>query len=329
MCADVKQFVKECATCHRSKYSLHTPYGLLQPLSLPNQVWEDISMNFITHLPNSIGKAVIWVLVDRLSKFAHFIAVPTHFTAASLVTIFLSDIYWLHGAPRSIVSDRDRVFVSHFWRELFRLLGTALTFNSSYHLQTNGAIGMTPFEALFVGKPPTMARYSLGTSSLSPLMMFSLPERIFYKSSKLIYGMLNSVWSNRRTLSALTENFRKGNGFTSNCNLIAKFQFIFAFWRNLPNDFMGLRILRRIGFVAYELELSPTSRIHPAFHISLLKPYYGAPPDQVSLLVNASLVSLAVPVPVQILDRRVSTSPHSLRREILVQWSGQDAEEAT
>lgn len=71
---------------------------------------EDISMDFITHLPCSAAKTVIWVVVDRLTKFAHFVALPTSFTAQSLALVFISEIYRLHGAPKTIVSDRDSVY---------------------------------------------------------------------------------------------------------------------------------------------------------------------------------------------------------------------------
>jgi hypothetical protein len=122
MYKDVKQFVNACSVCQHNKYSTQPPYGLLQPLPLPQQVWEDISMDFITHLPPTHNRSCIWVIVDRLTKFAHFIALPASFTTASLAPIFINEIYRLHGAPKTIVSDRDRVFVSQFWRALFHHL---------------------------------------------------------------------------------------------------------------------------------------------------------------------------------------------------------------
>ncbi|GJU97129.1 ty3-gypsy retrotransposon protein [Tanacetum coccineum] len=135
---DVTRFITECTTCQQTKYSTHKPYGLLQALPIPNQVWEEISMDFITSLPPSNGKTAIWVIVDRLSKFAHFIALPPHYTAASLATIFLHDIYRLHGLPKSILSDRDPIFLSRFWKELFSKIGTKLLHSSAYHPQTDG-----------------------------------------------------------------------------------------------------------------------------------------------------------------------------------------------
>lgn len=72
-------------------------------------------MDFITHLPPSQGKTTIWVIVDRLSKYGHFVPLPAKFSAATLAPIFIAEVYRLHGMPKSIVSDRDRVFVSKFW----------------------------------------------------------------------------------------------------------------------------------------------------------------------------------------------------------------------
>lgn len=116
---------------------VHRPYGLLQPFPTPTQVWEDISMDFITNLPLSSNKTIIWVVVDRLTKFAHFIGLPTGFSAAHLASVFMIEIYRLHGTPKTIVSDRDRVFISKFWKELFKSLGTTLAFSSAYHPQTD------------------------------------------------------------------------------------------------------------------------------------------------------------------------------------------------
>jgi hypothetical protein len=140
---DVQTFIRECLTCQQNKYSTHKPFGLLQPLPNPRNVWEDISMDFITHLPLVKGKSTVWVIVDRLSKYSHFIALPAQISAASLATIFLAEIYRLHGMPRTIVSDRDRLFISKFWSELFRLHGTTLAYSSSYHPQMDGKTEVT------------------------------------------------------------------------------------------------------------------------------------------------------------------------------------------
>ena len=110
-----------------------TPAGLLQPLPLPTCVWEDISMDFIEGLLTSYGFLVIMVVVDRLSKYGHFVAVKHSYSAKTIAELFVKEIAWLHGMPRSIVSGRDPIFTSQFWVEYFRLQGSDLRMSSSYH----------------------------------------------------------------------------------------------------------------------------------------------------------------------------------------------------
>ena len=97
-------------------------------------------MDFLEGLPNSKGMTVIWVIVDRLNKYAHFLSLAHPYTAASIAKMFLDNTYKLHGLPRMIVSDKDKVFISKFWQELFKLLGTQLHLSTSYHPQTDGQI---------------------------------------------------------------------------------------------------------------------------------------------------------------------------------------------
>lgn len=135
---DVAEFVKNCVTCQQVKAINTSPYGLLQPLEVPKNVWEEVSLDFITHLPNSQGFTFILVIVDRFSKSAHFGALPTHYTALKVAQLFMDIVGKLHGLPKSIVSDRDAIFLSKFWQELFTLQGTTLKMSSSYHPQTDG-----------------------------------------------------------------------------------------------------------------------------------------------------------------------------------------------
>ena len=110
----IRRFIKECEVCQRNKVENLKPVGLLQPLQIPNQVWTDISMDFIEGLPNSKGYSVIMVMVDRLSKYSHFIPLAHPYIASTVARTFMDNIFKLHGIPHSIVSDRDAIFTSRF-----------------------------------------------------------------------------------------------------------------------------------------------------------------------------------------------------------------------
>lgn len=108
----VRNFVATCRVCQTVKPFNKAPQGLLQPLPLQGKIWGLLSLDFITHLPNSGGKTVILVVVDRLSKQAHFSALSTQFTALQVAELFVKDVIHLHGVPVSLVSDRDPLFMS-------------------------------------------------------------------------------------------------------------------------------------------------------------------------------------------------------------------------
>jgi hypothetical protein len=135
---DVDSFVKQCQVCQQAKHELTHPAGLLQPLPIPKGAWQDITMDFIEGLPKSEGYDTILVVVDRFSKYAHFLPLHHPFTAVVVAQVVFHNVVKLHGLPKSIVSDRDKIFYGHFWTALLQLMGIVLNLSTAYHPHTDG-----------------------------------------------------------------------------------------------------------------------------------------------------------------------------------------------
>jgi hypothetical protein len=131
---DVAEYVAVCDTCQRVKAEHQRPAGLLQPMKIAEWKWEEVGIDFIVGLPRTQkGNDSIWVIVDRLTKVAHFLPVKTKYTGAKLAELYMERIVCLHGVPKKIVSDRGTQFTSQFWQKVHELLGMKLNFSSAYH----------------------------------------------------------------------------------------------------------------------------------------------------------------------------------------------------
>ena len=136
---DVAEFTARCLTCQQVKVEHQAPAGKLHPLSIPEWKWDKISMDFVTGLPKTPkGNDAIWVIVDRLTKSAHFLPIRWGCTLDYLAKRYINEIVRLHGVPISIVSDRDPRFTSRFWKSFQDALGTRLNFSTAFHPQTDG-----------------------------------------------------------------------------------------------------------------------------------------------------------------------------------------------
>ncbi|XP_035836073.1 uncharacterized protein LOC118484192 [Helianthus annuus] len=280
---DVTAFVKACDICQAIKTPNHKPYGLLQPLPTPAQPWHDISMDFITHLPPSKGKTAIWVIVDRLSKFAHFIALSPGYTAISLAAIFMREVYRLHGLPKTIISDRDPIFISRFWRQLFKLMASI--------------------------------------------------ESSLLEHQRVLHALKNSIESAKARMvrqankNRVEKEFQVGDFVYLRLHKYRQQSVQNRSNQKLSRRFFGpFKILERIGKVAYKLELPSGSKVHPVFHVSLLKPSYGNvsgnPGDLSSFGQDVELSYL----PEYVVNNRLGANGEN---EILVKWSQLPIEEAT
>ncbi|GJT36163.1 putative reverse transcriptase domain-containing protein [Tanacetum coccineum] len=139
MKAEIATYVSKCLTCAKGKAEYQKPFGLLVQPVIPIWKWENITMDFVTKLPKTTsGQDTIWVIVDRLTKSAHFLSMKETDSLEKLTRQYLKEVVSRHGVPVSIISNRDSKFTSHFWKSLNEALGTQLDMSTAYHPQTDG-----------------------------------------------------------------------------------------------------------------------------------------------------------------------------------------------
>ncbi|TYK10349.1 Retrotransposable element Tf2 [Cucumis melo var. makuwa] len=281
MKSDVKRHCEECLTCQRNKTLALSPAGLLVPSEVPQQVWSDISMDFVEGLPKARGFEVVLVVVDRLSKYGHFLPLKHPYTAKTVADLFVKEIVRLHGFNSFIVSNRDKIFLGHFWKQMFRLAGTKLNKSTAYHPQSDGqtevrALGVSLFQVVYGRKPPSLLSYGEGDTSNSTLdeqlrerdiILVALREHLIlaqqqmkqyadHKRRNVEYQVGDLVFLKIRPYRQLTLR-RKRNEKLS------------------PKYFGPYKILERIGTVAYKLDLPANTALHPVFHVSQSKKLVG------------------------------------------------------
>jgi hypothetical protein len=365
---DVETFVKSCVVCQQTKSSNHAPYGLLQPLPLPERVWEDISMDFIVGLPSFQTSTVVLVVVDRLSKAAHFGMLPTHFTAAKVAELFSVMVCKLHGMPRSIVSDRDPIFLSHFWQELFRLSGTKLRMSTAYHPQSDGqteivnkilqqylrcfvhnkpkqwgsylhwaewsyntathtTTGLTPFQVVYGRTPPALPIYIPGSTQLQAV------EATLMDRETVLQELKEKLLKAQTIMKAIADQKRIPHKFAVGDLVFVKLrpyrQVSVAGKRihKLSKRYYGpFKLIKAIGEVAFQLELPPSSRIHPVFHVSQLKPCFGET-DKVLDLPAEAVDNQPVIKPLVVMDWK--KNEETKEWQVLIQWEGMFPEDST
>ncbi|VFQ69620.1 unnamed protein product [Cuscuta campestris] len=277
---DVRRHIGGCVICQATKFSTQPLAGLLQPLPIPHRVWEDVSMDFITDLPVSRGYSVILVVVDRFSKYAHFGPLLANYDAHRTAFLFVDMVIKLHGFPRTIVSDRDKIFTSTFWRELHHLSGTTL--NQQYSLNTSYHAGIrtTPFQAVYGRPPPELVPYRVGTSQVAAV------EDVLAEREALIRQLRDNLKVAQNRMKVLADTKRRevtyavGDWVLLRLQPYRQYSVTRRSSQKLSLRFYGpFQITERIGEVAYCLRLPETSKIHPVFHVSVLRPYRSNRPE--------------------------------------------------
>ncbi|WVZ16585.1 hypothetical protein V8G54_009567 [Vigna mungo] len=271
----VTEFVAQCLVCQQHKYLAASPQGLLQPLPIPQAIWEDISMDFIVRLPKSKGCDAILVVVDRLSKYGHFIPLKHPYTARIVAEAFVREVVKLHRVPKSIVSDRDPWFLSSFWRELFKLKGTQLQMSTSYHPEIDdqievlnrvleGYLRSTPFEVVYGRTPLALARFVPGEMMVEVVAqeLQTRDEAVQQLRFHLRRAQDMMVKQANRKRRPMTIKIRPHRQTSMPMRLHPKF----------TARYHGpFRVIQKVGEVAFRLLLPESATIHPVFHVSQLK----------------------------------------------------------
>nr|GEV83661.1 Ty3/gypsy retrotransposon protein [Tanacetum cinerariifolium] len=324
-----------------TKYSTQAIGGYLQPLATPTAVWEDVSTDFITGLPLSKGFTVVLVVVDGFSKYAHFAHLPTSFNAPKVAEDFAETVIELHGVSKSIVYDRDLVFVSKFWTQLFKLSGTQLNHSTAYHPQTDGQTkvvnrGLKQYLRAMVEDRPThwvslaIIPYPPGSSKVAAV------DDALVERDALLRLLRQNLLAAKNRMEEKANRKRRDVEFVVGDQVPVKLQPYrqITLARRLSNKlakrYYGLYvILERVGKVAYRLALPADSKIHSVFHVSILKPFVGDNVCEVTELPEEVVEGRPIEQPMDIRETRLILHKWELVKQVLVQWVDGSLDDAT
>jgi hypothetical protein len=355
-------YVSECDTCWKVKADYMKPGGLLQLLNVPDWKWDDISMDFIMGLSLTARKFnLIWVIVDRLTKSAHFIPVNANYNVQKYAEIYVARVLCLHGVPKTII-----------WEQLLASLGTHLIHSSAYHPQTDGqtervnqiledmlracvmeylgswdknlswaefsynnsyqeSLKMAPFESLY------------GRQCRTPLNWIEPGEKAIFGPDIIVEAeaTVRRIQENLKVAKLRQESYtnkrRRPLQFETGDHVYLKVSLMkgvkrFGVIGKLSPRYIGpFPILEKCGNVAYKLELPPLlAGVHNIFHVSQLKKCLKPPVDIVLPEVAPLHTDLTYPEhPIKILDQKSCVTRRKTIKLYKIQRSNHTEGEAT
>ncbi|KAK3507987.1 hypothetical protein QTP70_009351 [Hemibagrus guttatus] len=367
MAADVKRYVQGCRECAMSKSPRHLPAGKLLPLPVPTRPWSHLGVDFIVDLPDSEGCTCVLVIVDRFSKACRLIPLPGQPTALETAEHLFNHVFRYYGLPEDIVSDQGPQFTSRVWRAFFQHLGVTISLSSGYHPQTNGqterkiqeigrflctfchshqeswsqflgwaeytqnslrqtTTGLTPFQCVLGYQPPLFPWDGEPSDVPAVDYWFRESERVWGEAHR----QLQQALQRRRTTADLRRSQASTYQPGQKVWLSTRDIKLRLPCRKLSPQFIGpFTIVRQVNPVTYRLQLPPEYKMHPVFHVSLLKPHHPS-----VLLSTEPGVAEERPLPLLVDDGTAYLVKEVLdsrrrggRLEYLVDWEGYGPEE--
>ena len=316
---DTHSYIKLCPTCQRIKPRPAKPYGSLMPLPVPTRPWESVSLDLITGLPTADGYDAIVTFVCSLTKMAHFVPCASTINARQLARVFLDNVYRLHGLPRFLIGDRDPRYTSKFFQSLMSDLRTTLSLSTAYHPQSDGQTErvhrtieqilrsyvhtnhdgwlehLSLAEFSYNNNVHSSTEYSpfmanCGFHPRTPINMIDPPfeskQRAgdildkLYTIHRLIADQLKIAkevqkhYADKRTKPMEFEVGDRVMLSTQNLKLLNQPS------KKFRSRFIGpYEIIKKLSSQAYHLKLPSSMKVHPVFHINLLKSYHSLSPD--------------------------------------------------
>jgi len=307
----VNDYVCSCTACQQAKVPRHARLGLLNPLQVPYTAWASTSVHFITQLPKLAGYTQIMVVVDRLTKMAHFIGLEEKATARDVAESFLKEVWKLHGLPSEIISDMDAKFAGEFWESLGKKLSIKRKMSTAYHPQTDGQTErvnqvLGGYLRIFVNYdqddwyqllPLAEFAYNNSVTNAHNMTPFFANYGYHPQTEWLKKGEARSPGANlythwmqtihqqarqslEKTRQAMGRYYNRKAKQQSHCKIR---DMVMLNAKNIrskipskklaPKLYGPFTILEQRGELAYKLELSERWNIHPIFHVSLLELY--------------------------------------------------------
>ncbi|GJU37621.1 putative reverse transcriptase domain-containing protein [Tanacetum coccineum] len=348
MKVNIATYVSKCLTCAKVKAEHQKPSGLLVQPEIPEWKWEKITMDFVTKLPKTTnGYDTIWVIVDHLTKFAHFLPMRENDPMEKLMKLYMKEVVTRHGVPVSIISDRDGRFTSLFWQALHKALGTRLDMSTAYHPKTDGQSERSiqtledMLRACFIKAAPFEALY--GRKCRSPVCWAEVGDAqltgpaIIHETTEKIVQIKNRIQAARDRQKSYANIRRKPMVFQVGDKVMLKvspWKGVVRFGKRgkLNPRYVGpFKVIERVRTVAYKLELpQQLSRVHNTFHVSNLKKCLS---DE-SLVIPLEELRVDdklhfVEEPVEVMDREIKQLKRSRIPIIKVRWNSKRGPEFT